>query len=189
MQPERPLPLPPLRLMLAMKRNVVPLVAVLGAAAALAGVLGPHRSELKTTVGLTAMILLLLGAFGFFYRRSASAGRDQQRAYTELEGAQCEGQRLLAQAVESAETERTRIAADLHDGPIQRLTAAAFSLDLLERRLARGEQDSGALVQEIREQLSGEMEGLRRLMTELTVADLPLTADEPVSRERHAAVA
>ncbi|MGZ4334142.1 MAG: PAS domain S-box protein [Gaiellaceae bacterium] len=45
--------------------------------------------------------------------------------------------RLLRRTVEVAEAERMALAADLHDGPIQRLTAAALSLDLLGNRLRR----------------------------------------------------
>jgi len=63
--------------------------------------------------------------------------------------------------------ERRRLADALHDGPIQRLTAAVFSLDLLAGRIERGERDLEPLVRRACEHLAAEMESLRELMTEL----------------------
>ena len=124
-------------------------------------------SELASTVGSVSMIVVLLAAFFYYYLRSASVHRRERQAYTELDVAQAERKRLLVRTVEAAEDERMRIAGELHDGPIQRLTAAAFTLDLLGRKLARGEHELDGLVAQVREQLSGEMESLRRLMSDL----------------------
>jgi two-component system sensor histidine kinase UhpB len=84
-----------------------------------------------------------------------------------LEEAQRERARLLARTVEVAEEERMRIAAELHDGPIQKLTVVAFTLDRLALRIARNEQGTKELAEEIRERLRAEMVSLRRLMSEL----------------------
>jgi signal transduction histidine kinase len=126
-----------------------------------------HTSEVEGVVASIAMILILLGAFWFYYLRSATVRQRERVAYAELDVAQAERKRLLVRAVEAAEDERMRIAMDLHDGPIQRLTAAAFTIDLLGMKLARGERELGGLVTQVREQLSGEMESLRRLMSGL----------------------
>jgi signal transduction histidine kinase len=126
-----------------------------------------HVSQLATTAGSISMIVILLGAFFYYFLRSASVRRRERHAYAELDVAQAERKRLLVRTVEAAEDERMRIAGDLHDGPIQRLTAAAFTLDLLGRKLARGEHELDGLVAQVREQLSGEMESLRRLMSDL----------------------
>jgi len=76
--------------------------------------------------------------------------------------------RLLARTVEVAEDERIRVAIELHDGPIQRLTVVTLKLDRLTRLMARGELEAvGLLAGEIRDELAGEMVSLRRLMTEL----------------------
>jgi PAS domain S-box-containing protein len=85
----------------------------------------------------------------------------------ELEAAQRERARLLARTVQVAEEERMRIAADLHDGPIQKLTVVAFRLDRLALRIARNEPDVEELTLEIREHVRAEMVALRALMTEL----------------------
>jgi signal transduction histidine kinase len=84
-----------------------------------------------------------------------------------LEASERERARLLARTTEVAEHERMRIAGDLHDGPIQKLTVVAFKLDRLERRIMRHEEGTEPLVREIRNQLQVEMTALRRVMSDL----------------------
>jgi signal transduction histidine kinase len=64
---------------------------------------------------------------------SASKARERgealQSALADLEKAEAERKHLLDQTVWRAEEERTRIAAELHDGPIQRLTAVGYQLE------------------------------------------------------------
>jgi len=86
-----------------------------------------------------------------------------------------EHRRLLARTVEAAERERIAIAADLHDGPIQHLTATAFSLDLLVNQLTRNaDAEAAADAAKIRDDVSAEMTSLRKMMVELR----PPTIDE-----------
>jgi signal transduction histidine kinase len=84
-----------------------------------------------------------------------------------LEASERERTRLLARTSEVAELERMRIATELHDGPIQKLTVVAFKLDRLERRIARDQEGVEPLIREIRDQLQTEMSSLRRVMSEL----------------------
>ena len=85
-----------------------------------------------------------------------------------LQEAQTERRTLLARTVRAGEEERTRIAADLHDGPIQRLAALGLLLDRCELRLARGDAGgSTELVAAARNEISDQIRGLRRLMSEL----------------------
>lgn len=110
-------------------------------------------------------------------RALADAGKARQNLQTalgELQVAQEERLRLLARTVEVAEQERRRIAADLHDGPVQRLTAIAFTIDLLVNRLARSEQNVEGLAQKARDELAEEIASLRRMFSEL----LPPILDE-----------
>jgi signal transduction histidine kinase len=64
---------------------------------------------------------------------SASKARERgealQSALADLEKAEAERKHLLDQTVWRAEEERIRIAAELHDGPIQRLTAVGYQLE------------------------------------------------------------
>ena len=101
--------------------------------------------------------------------------RELRRVVGELEAAQKvlvelnrERQRLLARTVEIAEAERMALAADLHDGPIQHLTAVTLQLDLLGNKLGRGDHERASLlVRRLRETVANEMVSLRRLMSEL----------------------
>jgi PAS domain S-box-containing protein len=79
-----------------------------------------------------------------------------------------ERRRLLARTVEAAESERVALAADLHDGPIQHLTATAFAIDLLVNMLSRNDVDDAAvLAAQIRRDIASEMSSLRHMMVEL----------------------
>jgi signal transduction histidine kinase len=83
-------------------------------------------------------------------------------------GAHAERQRLLGRVLRAAEEERTRIASDLHDGPIQQLTALAIVAQRARRRLARDlRADADGLMEQVHEGVRSEVEALRRLMTEL----------------------
>jgi signal transduction histidine kinase len=75
---------------------------------------------------------------------------------------------LLERAVQAAEDERTRLAAELHDGPIQRLTALAYGMERTRLRLGRGETEAGGqLLGSLLDQVGSEIRSLRRLMSEL----------------------
>ena len=76
--------------------------------------------------------------------------------------------RLLDRTVQAREEERIRLAAELHDGPIQRLTGAAYTADLSRRRLARADMDGGQqLLDSLEDDIRGEVAALRRVMVEL----------------------
>ena len=162
------------------QQTLAPVTTALNAAAA-ASAQRAQAAERDALIGSSSVILVLVVAFGFAYvrtlrsaerhRQAREAAESSQRELTitlaKLERAQEDRVRLLARTVEGAENERRRIAADLHDGPIQRLTAAAFSLDLLVNRISRGESDVTGLAAQVRDHLASEMHALRRLMAEL----------------------
>jgi signal transduction histidine kinase len=76
--------------------------------------------------------------------------------------------RLLDRTVQAREEERIRLAAELHDGPIQRLTGVAYTADLSRRRLARADLDGGReLLGALEDDIRGEVSALRRVMVEL----------------------
>jgi signal transduction histidine kinase len=137
-------------------RLVLLALASLGAPAAMAVEKGFHKPvHVLPAAAASALLFLLVVA------RLAEAARDQKRA-------QAEKARLLARVVEVAEQERMRVAGDLHDGPIQKLTVATMRLELLASQIARGElEQAQASARRIREDLVGEMDSLRRLMSNL----------------------
>jgi signal transduction histidine kinase len=76
--------------------------------------------------------------------------------------------RLLDRNVQAREEERIRLAAELHDGPIQRLTGVAYSADLSRRRMARGDLDGGQqLLATMEDEIRQEVTSLRQVMMEL----------------------
>src|SRR5437588_7383554 len=76
--------------------------------------------------------------------------------------------RLLRRTNAAIEQERNRIARDLHDGPVQGLSAASLSLEAVLLMLRTGDVEGGVeMLAKIREELSMEAESLRRLMSDL----------------------
>jgi len=76
--------------------------------------------------------------------------------------------RLLKRTNSAIEAERNRIARDLHDGPVQGVSAASLSLEAVLLML-QGEDTEGAVdtLVAIRAQLAEEADGLRRMMGDL----------------------
>lgn len=105
--------------------------------------------------------------------RANQALRDREReltaALSELRSVEAERKRLLDQTVHSVEAERKRIAIELHDGPIQHLTALGLRLDAERRRLARQlpESSHDANLDSLQEGLRSEIADLRRVVTNL----------------------
>jgi signal transduction histidine kinase len=70
--------------------------------------------------------------------------------------------------VQAREEERIRLAAELHDGPIQRLTGVAYAADLSRRRLARADLTGGqALLGSLEDDIRGEVAARRHVTAEL----------------------
>ncbi|HEX6678258.1 MAG TPA: sensor histidine kinase [Actinomycetes bacterium] len=76
--------------------------------------------------------------------------------------------RLLDRTVQTREEERIRLAAELHDGPIQRLAGVAYSADLARRSVARGEHNGAQrLLSSLEDDIREEVVALRRVMAGL----------------------
>jgi len=127
--------------------------------------LGPTLLAVQALRGREFPAALLLGAVAAVFalvlaRFAALAGAEAARADTH--------ERLLDRIVQATEEERRRVAAEIHEGPIQRLAGVAYTVELVRRRLARGQAASGRqLLETLERQLSTEIGALRRLMTEL----------------------
>jgi signal transduction histidine kinase len=92
--------------------------------------------------------------------------RARQRAI-EASG-QEERARLVNKVLTVAEQQRAHLAAELHDGPIQRLTRLGLGLERSQLRLQRGRLDDGAeLLADARARLADEVERLRRITATL----------------------
>jgi PAS domain S-box-containing protein len=76
--------------------------------------------------------------------------------------------RLMRRTNAAIESERNRIARDLHDGPVQGVSAASLSLEAVLLMLKAGEGDEGlGILAKVRAELSEEADNLRRLMSGL----------------------
>jgi PAS domain S-box-containing protein len=93
------------------------------------------------------------------------AEEDIRRSFELLRTADADRRRLLGRIVEAQEGERRRIAADIHDDPIQKMTAVSLRIDALGRHLegAEGRRQLDAL----RETVGGAIARLRHLLFEL----------------------
>jgi len=128
-----------------------------------------HRDHLED---LVAQRTAALAQANREVRRRVAELQDQRArlgtALAELERVEQQRRHLLAQTIRSREEERTWLSAELHDGPIQQLTAVGYGfeeaclvLDL--EGMARGRP----MLAEYQARLAEEITGLRTLMTAL----------------------
>jgi PAS domain S-box-containing protein len=75
--------------------------------------------------------------------------------------------KLLGRTIEAAELERKRLAADIHDGPVQHLTALTVNLHVIRRRLKYSDNVSNEKVDQVQDGLSNSIRELRQIMVEL----------------------
>ena len=87
---------------------------------------------------------------------------------------------LLARLIDAQETERRRIAADIHDEPVQSLAALDIRLGLLEQNARRTGEESLEQLQQVREIVSGLTTSLRDLIFALEPPDPGSTLTETV---------
>jgi signal transduction histidine kinase len=114
------------------------------------------------------MFLLVLVRMSGLLDEVESQHDQLQTAFSDLELAQSERKLLLDRTVHAAEEERIRLAANLHDGPIQRLASVSLTLDRAMLRLDRGDPVvAGDLLERGQDELQAEVDALRRMMSEL----------------------
>lgn len=76
--------------------------------------------------------------------------------------------RIMRRTNAAIESERNRIARDLHDGPVQGVSAASLSLEAVLLMLRAGDLEEGVeVLAKVRRELSEEADNLRRLMSGL----------------------
>jgi PAS domain S-box-containing protein len=76
--------------------------------------------------------------------------------------------RIMRRTNAAIESERNRIARDLHDGPVQGVSAASLSLEAVLLMLRAGELTEGVeILTKVRKELAEEADNLRRLMSGL----------------------
>ena len=102
----------------------------------------------------TVVLFVLLTA-----RMTGLAGQAARQQEREL---------ALAKVLEASQQERIRLAADLHDGPVQELTALSYGLERVDRRIqAHGPDTVLPLLGEQKSHLTEVTRTLRNLLSEL----------------------
>ncbi len=92
--------------------------------------------------------------------------------------------RIMRRTNAAIENERNRIARDLHDGPVQGVSAASLSLEAVLLMLRAGELEEGTeILSKVRRELSEEADNLRRLMSGLRPPLLEERGLTPALRE------
>jgi signal transduction histidine kinase len=124
-------------------------------------------SRLFRTVIMTlvaGLAFLYVSLFPILVRVSRTLSRQNAR----LEEQARERRRLLDTVLRTSEEERKLLAAELHDGPIQRLAGLGYRLERARNRLERGNSEgAAALMGELQDGLSDETRRLREMMAEL----------------------
>lgn len=118
------------------------------------------------------VIMTLVAGLAFLYVSllpiMVRVSRTLSKQNTRLEEQAHERRLLLDTVLRTSEEERKLLAAELHDGPIQRLAGLGYRLERARNRLERGNPKGAApLLTELQEGLSEETRRLREMMTEL----------------------
>jgi len=92
--------------------------------------------------------------------------------------------RLLQRTNAAIESERNRMARDLHDGPVQGVSAASLSLEAVLMMIRNDQvEKAAATLEKIREELAEEGDSLRRLMSDMRPPVLDERGLVPALRE------
>jgi PAS domain S-box-containing protein len=93
---------------------------------------------------------------------------ERVQAEIQLKRLQSEQEKLLERTVQATEQERKRVAAELHDGPVQHLTTLDIRLDRARRALDRGSTGpQREAIEQVQVRLRDEVRGLRKMMSDL----------------------
>jgi signal transduction histidine kinase len=119
---------------------------------------------LRTGVGLSLLtgILLMVLATG-----RIRAMRLVEKRTAQLDAAHRSLDTLLRDSISANEGVRTRFAQELHDGPIQRLSALGLTSERLFRRIEPDNSVARDLAKRVRMAITAEIDGLRHLMVEM----------------------
>lgn len=129
---------------------------------------GADTSETIATVGTVVVLALALARIALYnqdLRRNEAALRTAHRA---LQDSERDKQSLLWRMNRAVEEERSRIAAEIHDRPVQQLAAVGYKVETMAIALMNGNADQASdLVDEVADELSDQLGALRNLMVEV----------------------
>jgi signal transduction histidine kinase len=81
---------------------------------------------------------------------------------------QHERRRAAVQIIQASDQERIKLAADLHDGPVQQVAMLTYSVHIARRHLERGNLGrADEMMEQLERELEGQVRDLRQVMTAL----------------------
>lgn len=115
---------------------------------------------------LQAFLPVLLGGLALLWLAQAPLA---WRLATRLKAAQEQREQLLLATLAASDRERQRIAADLHDGVVQELSGASYTLSAAAARAtSRGDRDVAGVLETVAVSLRSSMRQLRSLVVTIT---------------------
>jgi two-component system NarL family sensor kinase len=140
-------------------------------------------------IGLAILYLLLLPIIRRISRRLQGQARRLASLLRTEQSSQAERRRLLERTLRASEDERTRIAAEFHDGPVQRVAQLAYGLERVRIRLGRGDIEGAQdVLTRVQEGAFEEVKELRTMMSQLRPPVLDQRGLEEALRDRAAEV-
>jgi signal transduction histidine kinase len=112
---------------------------------------------------LLALPALPLFAFGRASERVQELMARRRGRGGELADLEQRGEAVLRMA----ELERVRLAADLHDGPVQRIQQLVRQIQMVQANIAAGNPDAAKLLHQVEDEVTAESRNLRGLVAEL----------------------
>lgn len=171
-------------------RNEGPPVAVVETYTDYAVIQAQVNQVLRTVLvmlagGLAVLFVLLLPIARRVSRRLEEQAVSLGDLLSREQAAQSERRGLLDRTLRAAEEERTRIAAELHDGPVQRLARIGYGLERVRMRRRRSHDDGGdELLAQMQAAVFEEVGDLRRMMSGLRPPVLDQRGLEDAIRDR-----
>jgi len=163
--------------LLSMYQDWFPFLLAIGFVAVHHGVFGLFRPQdvydhpaaledpLKWALIHAAFVLAASAAYVVSWRMNEHYRAAVAESNREL---QDQRRKLLDRTIEATEQERKKLSAELHDGPVQHLTALDIQLETVMSNLQRsGGAGAERVVGQVQERLRSEIAGLRRMMSEL----------------------
>ncbi len=139
--------------------------------------------------GLAVLFVLLLPIARRISRRLEEQAERLGDLLKREQAAQSDRRGLLDRTLRAAEEEGTRIAAELHDGPVQRLARIGYGLERVRMRRHQPHRDDGdELLVQMQGAVFDEVGNLRRLMSRLRPPVLDQRGLEDAIRDRAQAI-
>ncbi len=129
-------------------------------AAGLVGVLNVHTAVRREFTDSDVRLLTVIGSL-------AAGAMHAARLHRQLEAREQAQERFTEQVITAQETERRRLAADIHDGISQRLVSLAYHLDAAQRALPDHPADAAVQVRLARDLADLSMDEARTAITGL----------------------